>query len=229
MITQEMVARSIDHTNLKPDSTIADIELLCAEALEYSFASVCVLPYYVGLCKNILHGTDMKITTVAGFPLGAFSLGVKSQSAESSISAGADEIDMMINIAALKNKDFRFVEDDIAEVVRVCQSAKKTSKVIIENCLLTHGEKVAMTQIVGDSGADFIKTSTGFSKVGATLDDIVLINSLKSKHLKIKASAGIRTAEFALQLIEAGAERIGTSSSVEIIKELQKANNAYNK
>ncbi|MEI6090105.1 MAG: deoxyribose-phosphate aldolase [bacterium] len=216
------IARTIDHTNLKPDTTIAEIELLCAEALEYKFASVCVLPYYVNLCKKVLEETDMRITTVAGFPLGAFALGTKARSAESSISAGADEIDMVINIAALKNRDFSLVEADIAEVVRVCKSAGKTSKVIIETCLLTEGEKAAMTKIVGNSGADFIKTSTGFSKSGATVSDILLINSIKSEHLKIKASAGIRTAKFTLELIKAGAERIGTSSSVDIMNELDK-------
>jgi deoxyribose-phosphate aldolase len=216
------VAGTIDHTNLKPDSMNADIELLCSEALKYKFASVCVLPYYVGLCKKILTGTDMRITTVAGFPLGAYELGTKTKSAENSIAAGADEIDMVINIAALKNKDYIFVERDIADVVRVCKSAGKTSKIIIETCLLTDREKVAMTKIVGDSGADFIKTSTGFSKGGATVSDIVLINSIKPEHLKIKASAGIRSAEFALELIKAGVERIGTSSGVEIMKALEK-------
>jgi deoxyribose-phosphate aldolase len=222
MNIQEMLARSIDHTNLKPDSTNTDIELLCAEALEYKFATVCVLPYYVGLCKKILAGTDMRITTVAGFPLGAYGIGTKLKDAQASIDAGADEIDMVINIAALKNKDFRFVEDEIAEVVNLCKSSRTTSKVIIETCLLTDSEKVAMTQIVGDSGADFIKTSTGFSKAGATVSDIVLINSIKPSHLQIKASAGIRSAEFALELIKAGAERIGTSSGVEMMKELEK-------
>jgi len=222
MNTRELVSHAIDHTNLKPDSTNSDIVLLCSEALEYNFASVCILPYYVGFCKKILAGTDMKITTVAGFPLGAFALGSKAKSTEISIAAGADEIDMVMNIAALKNKDFHFVEADIAEVVRICQSTGKTSKVIIETCLLTDEEKVTMTKIVTDSGADFIKTSTGFSKAGASLDDIILINSIKSEHLKIKASAGIRTAEFALELIKAGAERIGTSAGVEIMKELGK-------
>jgi deoxyribose-phosphate aldolase len=220
MMKAHEVARAIDHTNLKPDSTIAEIELLCAEALEYNFASVCVLPYYVNLCKKILTATNMRITTVAGFPLGAFEMGTKAKSAESSINSGADEIDMVINIAALKNKDFSFVEADIAEVVRICKSSGKTSKVIIETCLLTESEKVAITKIVGDSGADYIKTSTGFSKSGAIVSDIVLINAIKPANLKIKASAGIRTAKFALELIGAGAERIGTSSGVEIMNQL---------
>lgn len=211
----------IDHTLLKQDATKEEIKKLCEEAKEYNFKSVCVNPTHIKYAKENLKGSDVLVCTVIGFPLGANSTKVKAFEAENSVNEGADEIDMVINIGALKDKDYDFVKDDIKQVVSSAQG--KTVKVIVETCLLTEEEKVKICEIVKESGADFIKTSTGFSTGGATIEDIKLFKREVGDVIKIKASGGVRTLEDAENMIENGANRLGTSGGVNII--LGKKNN----
>ena len=213
------LALKIDHTALKPDTTVHDIQKLCGEAREYNFASVCVLPYYVHTANELLDGANVKICTVVGFPLGATYGLVKSHEAREAIARGATEIDMVANIAALKSEDFQEVLYDIEEVVETSHALGAIVKVIVETCLLTVEEKKKVCELVTQSGADFIKTSTGFSNAGATIEDIQLMRKECGEHVRIKASGGIRTADFTVKLIESGADRIGASASVAIMKE----------
>ena len=203
------IARFIDHTLLKPDATEEMIENLCNEAKKYNFYAVCINPYYVKLAK---------IATVIGFPLGANTGKIKALEAEESIKDGADELDMVINIAALKNKDYDKVKEDIEEVVKKAKG-NALVKVIIETCLLTEDEKVRACNLSLEAGANFVKTSTGFNGKGATVEDIRLIKSVVGDKMKIKASGGIRDYETAIKMIEAGANRIGASSSVKIVQD----------
>ena len=206
----------IDHTNLKADATIRDIEKLCDEAIKYKFASVCVSPYYVPLAHELLEDSNVNVCTVIGFPLGASTSAVKAFEAKDAIANGADEIDMVINIGALKSRNLKLVEDDIKAVVEA--SGRKLVKVIIETCLLTDEEKVEACQLAKLAGADFVKTSTGFSTGGATIEDIELMREAVGPTMGVKASGGARTLEAAQAFIRAGANRIGTSSGVAIMK-----------
>ncbi len=213
------LAGYIDHTALKPDAKEGDIIKLCREALEHKFASVCVNPCYVKLADSFLHGTEVKVCTVAGFSLGATTKEVKAFEAAQAIENGADEIDMVINIGALKSGKPEIVEEDIKAVADVCRG-KALLKVIIEACLLTDDEKVTACELSKKSGADFVKTSTGFSASGAAVEDVVLMRRTIGPNMGVKAAGGIRNLESALQMIEAGATRIGASASVSIINEL---------
>jgi deoxyribose-phosphate aldolase len=212
------IARMIDHTLLKPDAAPKQIEQLCLEGKKYNFASVCTNPVWVKFCREILAGSGVKICTVSGFPLGASTAAVKAKEAETGIEDGADEIDMVMNIGALKGGDFKLVEKDIG-AVRNTIGRNKILKVIIECGLLTNKEKVKATEIVKSCGANFVKTNTGFGYGGATVEDVRLLRKIAGKDMGVKASGGIRDFQTAKSLIEAGANRIGTSSGVKIVEE----------
>ncbi|BER93488.1 deoxyribose-phosphate aldolase [Atrimonas thermophila] len=215
-LTPTTLASYIDHTLLKPDASISMIEKLCDEALQYGFYSVCVNPYWVPFCVNKLRGTEVKVCTVVGFPLGANESRVKAFEARSAIENGADEIDMVINIGALKSGDLKAVEEDLKVVKQAC-SQTTVLKAIIEACLLTDEEKVLVSKIIKEVGYDFVKTSTGFSKGGATTYDVSLIRRTVGPEMGIKAAGGIRTFEDAKLMILSGATRLGTSASVKIV------------
>ena len=206
----------IDHTNLNNTATLKDIEKLCNEAMQYHFASVCVHPYYVPLAANLLKDSNVAVCTVIGFPQGMNTKEVKVFEAINAIENGAEEIDMVINIAALKNKDYDYVKEEIEEIRDSIDG--KILKVIIETCLLDEEEIIKMTEICNETFVNFIKTSTGFSKYGARVEDVELINKHKNEVLEIKASGGIRTLEDAEAMINAGATRIGASKGVEIMQ-----------
>lgn len=205
----------IDHTNLRPDALHSDIEILCKEAVQYKFASVCINPVYVSYAKSILKDENPKVCSVVGFPLGADSEEMKYAEARFLIFQGVDEIDMVMNIAFLKERKLDLVKNETKKVVEAADG--NCVKVIIETSLLNQDEKVLACNIVMESGAAFVKTSTGFSSSGATLEDVRLIKKLVGDRVGIKASGGIKTKNEALKLIEAGATRIGTSRGVEII------------
>ena len=209
------IGKYIDHTNLKMDATEEDIAKLCHEAIEYNFETVCVHPYYVTLAKDLLKDTNIGICTVVGFPLGMNTPKVKSYEAIEAIENGADEIDMVINVGALKDKDYDYVKSEIEEIRD--QIDGKTLKVIIETSLLTEEEIIKMTEICNETFVNFIKTNTGFGSRGVTLEDVKLINEHKNEVLEIKASGGIKTFKQMNELIEAGATRIGTSHSAFIV------------
>jgi len=206
----------IDHTNLKMDASIRDIEKLCDEAIKYQFASVCVHPYYVSLASELLKDTNVEVCTVIGFPLGMNTTATKVYEAIGAVENGATEIDMVINIGALKDKDYEYIKEEIEEIRDSIDG--KVLKVIIETCYLTKEEIVKMTEICNETFVNFIKTSTGFGTRGATIEDIELINKSKSNVLEIKASGGIKNYDTALEMIEAGATRLGTSSGVKIME-----------
>ena len=207
------IAKYIDHTVLKAFATKQDIEKLCAEAKEYNFASVCVNPVWVSYAAQLLKGSGVDVCTVIGFPLGANDSAIKAQEAALAIKQGAGEVDMVINIGALKGGDLAAVK---ADIVAVREASKGVIlKVIIETSYLTDEEKVAVSKICGEVGADFVKTSTGFSDKGATEHDVKLM--AQASGIKVKASGGIKTKEDALKMIEAGASRLGTSSGIKIV------------
>lgn len=206
----------IDHTNLKMTSTTKDIKKLCEEAKKYKFASVCIHPCYVELAHNLLKDTDIDICTVIGFPLGMNKTIVKEYEAISAIEDGATEIDMVMNVGAFKDKDYDYVKQEIENVRDTIDG--KVLKVIIETSLLTDEEIIKATEICNETFVNFIKTSTGFGKRGASVHDIELINEHKSEVSEIKASGGIKTEAQAHELITAGATRIGTSSGVELMR-----------
>lgn len=205
----------IDHTLLKPESTQEQIDHLLSEAVEYQFASVCVNPTWVAHCAKTLAGTGVKVCTVVGFPLGANTSSVKAFETKDAIANGADEMDMVINVGQLKSGQYEVVKADIRAVVEASQD--KLVKVIIETCLLTNDEKVKACQLAVSAGADFVKTSTGFSAAGATVEDIVLMRETVGPNIGVKAAGGARSYEDAEAFIEAGATRIGTSSGVAIV------------
>jgi len=205
----------IDHTLLKPDATIDDIFALCNEAKEHHFMSVCVNPCYVPFAKTYLEGTDVKVCTVIGFPLGNNLTRTKVDETKQAIDCGADEIDMVINVGMLKAHQDDYVKEEIMLIRQACLG--HVLKVIIETCLLTDEEKVRACLLAKDAGADFVKTSTGFSKGGATVEDVRLMRKTVGNDMGVKASGGIRTHEDLLKMIEAGATRIGTSNGTKII------------
>ena len=210
----------IDHTNLKADATIRDIEKLCDEAVKYKFASVCVSPYYVPLAHELLEDSNVNVCTVIGFPLGQNTTSTKAYEAIEAINNGADEIDMVINIAALKNEDYDYVKEEIEEIRDSIDG--KVLKVIIETCYLTQKEITKMTEICNKTFVNFIKTSTGFGTGGATFEDVALMKKYVGDEVEVKAAGGIRDADTFIKMIENGATRIGTSAGVSIIEELKK-------
>jgi deoxyribose-phosphate aldolase len=216
--TDETVAHMIDHTILKPDATQDEIAQLCYEARKYNFASVCVNPTYVKLCSDLLAGSDVKVCVVVGFPLGATPTDGKVFETQQAIREGASEVDMVINVGALKSRDYELVERDIASVARACHADNAILKVIIESALLTDEEKVVACQLSKVAGADFVKTSTGFGPGGATVEDVALMRRVVGPAMGVKASGGIRTYEDAQKMIAAGASRLGASAGVRIIQ-----------
>jgi deoxyribose-phosphate aldolase len=211
------LASKIDHTLLKPDATPAEIKELCEEAKKYHFASVCVNPGYVSLCSSYLKGTEVRICTVVGFPLGANTTEVKRFETEQAIQNGATEIDMVINVGRLKAGDYEYVENDILQVVQKAKTRGALVKVIIETALLSDEEKVKACIVCRKTGADFVKTSTGFSKGGATVGDVALMKYVVGSSIGVKAAGGIRSKEEAEAMIASGADRIGASASVKIV------------
>jgi deoxyribose-phosphate aldolase len=212
------LAALIDHTVLKPDAVRADIEKLCAEARQYGFASVCVNACWASLAAQLLEGSSVKVCTVVGFPLGATSTAAKACEAETAIRVGAREIDMVVNVGALKGGDYLAVKLDIEAVAEVCQRGGALLKVILETALLSDEEKVAGALITKLAGADFVKTSTGFAKQGATVHDVALLRQVVGPEMGVKAAGGIRTLEDLRAMVAAGATRIGASAGVKIIE-----------
>lgn len=212
-------ARMIDHTLLKAEATKEQIEKLCAEAKQFNFASVCVNPTWVKRSSELLKGTDVLVCTVIGFPLGANTPAVKAFESKDAIANGAKEVDMVINIGALKDKNYDLVQADIAAVVEAAKDSALV-KVIIESCLLTDEEKVKACELAVAAGADYVKTSTGFSTGGATAEDIALMRKTVGPELGVKASGGVRSLEDMKKMVEAGATRIGASSGVAIMNGL---------
>lgn len=219
-VSPDQLAQMIDHTLLKPEATAADIETLCDEAKRHQFYSVCVNPTYVRQCRTLLRGSPVKLCCVVGFPLGAQAPEIKAMEARKAIREGANEIDMVINIGALKSKDEALVLRDIRAVVEACRDGRALSKVIFETALLSDEEKVRACELSMKAGADYVKTSTGFSSGGATAEDIALMaKTVAPRKLGVKASGGIRTYDDAVTMILAGATRIGASASVKIVGE----------
>jgi deoxyribose-phosphate aldolase len=212
---KEELSRMIDHTLLKPEATEEQIRVLCDEAKKYNFASVCVNPVQVSLTAELLKGTQVKICTVIGFPLGANTSTVKAFEAAEAIKQGAEEVDMVINVGKLKDKNYDFVKADIKAIVDTAKG-KALTKVILETCLLTDEEKVIACNLAKEAGADFVKTSTGFNKGGATVEDIRLMRTTVGDKMGVKASGGVRSNLDAIAMINAGASRIGASSSIAI-------------
>ena len=213
------IAKLIDHTLLKPDATQDQIAQLCYEARKFGFAAVCVNPTYAKLCSQLLHGSEVHVCTVVGFPLGATPPEVKAYESQQAIGDGATEVDMVINIGALKSKDYALVERDIATVARVCHTGGAILKVIIEAALLTDEEKVIACQLAKAAGADYVKTSTGFGPGGATAHDVALMRRAVGPGLGIKAAGGIKSLADAKEMVAAGATRIGASAGVRIVQE----------
>jgi len=217
ILADKNLARKIDHTILKPDATENEIRELCGEAKKYEFASVCVNPGYVSLCSELLKGTPVKVCTVIGFPLGATTTQTKEFEAEQAINNGAEEIDMVINVGRLKQGGYDYVYKDVNQVVLVAKKHNAICKVILETALLTDEEKIKACVICKRAGAHFVKTSTGFSKGGATAGDVALMKYVVGSTVGVKASGGIRSREDAEKMVASGADRIGASASVKIV------------
>lgn len=220
------LAGLIDHTALKPDTTKEQIMKLCSEAIEYGFASVCVNPSYVKLCSELLENSAVKVCTVIGFPLGANTTATKVAEASEAIENGANEVDMVINVGAIKSGNLDLVKSDVEAVVQTAKG-KALVKVILETCLLTEEEKIASCKICKEARADFVKTSTGFSTGGATVADIKLMRGIVKPDMGVKASGGIRDYETAKAMVDAGASRIGASASVAIANKEKADGNGY--
>ncbi|MDE8276990.1 deoxyribose-phosphate aldolase [Erysipelothrix rhusiopathiae] len=210
------LSKYIDHTLLKQNATEAQIRVLCDEAKEYDFMSVCINPGFVSLCNELLSGTDVKVCTVIGFPLGANTTEVKVFETKNALENGADEIDMVINVSALKDKKYDLIENEIRSIKDAC--GENILKVIIETCLLEDDEIVKVCELAIAAGADFVKTSTGFSTGGATFEAVKLMKDTVKNQASVKASGGVRSQEDMESMIEAGATRIGTSSGVALVK-----------
>ncbi|MCJ8344209.1 deoxyribose-phosphate aldolase [bacterium] len=219
------LARYIDHTFLKPEATQKEIEKLCKEASQYQFASVCINPYYVKFAADLLHGSGVKVCTVIGFPLGATTTGTKCFEAAEAIRNGAGEIDMVLNISALKSKDYDFVRQDVRAVVEACNGT--IVKVILETALLTREEIIIACRLCKEAQAHFVKTSTGFSKGGATIEHVKLMRTVVGPDMGVKASGGVRNAKDAKAMIEAGANRLGVSASIAIVSGLDAGAGKY--
>ena len=213
------IAPYIDHTVLKQATTIGDVEKVCKEAVEYGFAAVCVAPLYVKKAKEFLTGSSIKVATVIGFPFGYCAIEAKVAEIVLAIVDGADELDMVVNISAIKNGDWTFVANEINMILPIVRNKNKVIKVIIESGILTDDEIIKCCDIYGAAGVDYVKTSTGFAEKGASIHAVKLIRAHLADSIKIKASGGIRSYSFAKELINAGANRLGCSASVEIVEE----------
>jgi deoxyribose-phosphate aldolase len=218
-ITKHQLASMIDHSLLKPNSTLEELSKICQEAIEYKFKAVCINPIFVREAVSLLKGTDVLVCSVVGFPFGAHSPQTKAFETGEVIRLGAGEVDMVIRVGALRDKRNQEVVEDIRTVVDAAKGCPV--KVILETCYLTDEEKVRGCRLVMEAGASFVKTSTGFASSGATVEDVKLMRKMVGKDFRVKAAGGIRTLEDALKMIEAGATRIGTSGSVAIIQQLE--------
>jgi len=216
-----LIASYLDSTNLQPDAQWADIARLCQEAVAHKMAAVCVHPYWVTRVHSLLMDTPVKVATVVGFPLGANVTKTKLYEARQALQDGAHELDMVINLAALRAGDYHLLEKEVRTLASLKVDYSLVLKVIVETALLTPQQLASITRLLGEWGADYIKTSTGFAARGASLEDLHIIRANRNSSLKIKASGGIRTLDFALQLIDAGADRIGTSSAISLIREME--------
>jgi len=225
METKLKINRLIDHTLLKPEATREQIQKLCAEALTHHFFSVCINPFYVPYAATLLKGSDVSVCTVIGFPLGANSTETKVFETKKAIADGATEIDMVINVGAIKNKEWDLVKKDIEAVVMA--AGPKIVKVIFETCLLSNEEKIKASELASQAGAHFVKTSTGFSTGGATLEDVALMKAHILPQMEVKASGGVRDLEAAKAFIAAGATRLGTSSGIAILTGLTASGGNY--
>ena len=219
MVTAEQLANMVDHTNLKAFADDAAFQKLCDEARKYNFKMVAINPAQTVRCKKKLEGSPVHVGAAIGFPLGQTTLECKIFETKDAIEKGADEIDYVINVAELKNKNYDYIKKEMEEIVKICKDAGKTSKVIFENCYLTDDEKRKVAEIAKEVKPDFIKTSTGFGTGGATVEDVKLMKSVVGDEVKVKAAGGIRDLKTALAMIEAGAERLGTSAGVVIVEE----------
>lgn len=219
-MNKQQLAGMIDHTILKANASEAEVRKVCKEALEYGFASVCINPANISLASELLKGSKVKVCTVIGFPLGANTSAVKAFETDDAIKNGAQEVDMVINIGKLKDKDYEYVKNDIKAVVDAAKG-RALSKVIIETCLLTDEEKVKACELAKEAGADYVKTSTGFSTGGATPEDIKLMRETVGPEMGVKASGGVRTYEDAMAVLENGATRIGASASIAIVEKAE--------
>lgn len=216
------LASYLDSTNLRPDATRSDIEALCREAAKYKMAAVCIHPYRLALAKSLLFSSEVKLCTVIGFPLGADGLKVKHYSSARALDEGADEIDMVINLGAVKDQDYMAVSQEIDNILTLRSEHEFVLKVIVETALLTSDELIKMTRLISTSGADFIKTSTGFASRGVSLEDIHTINAHKSPELKVKASGGIQSILMTLELLKLGVNRLGTSKAGLLVEEYRR-------
>ena len=214
------LASYIDHTILKPDCIAEDVKQICTEALQYNFYAVCVPPFFVKNASAFLNETPIKIAAAVGFPMGYSTTAAKVEEIKKAIDDGLDEVDAVINIAAVKNGNWNYVKNDIYSIIMSSQLKGKIAKVIIETCLLTTDEIKKICELCSEMTPDFVKTSTGFNGEGATIENVQLLRSLLPEEIKIKASGGIRSKEDAIRLIEAGANRLGGSSGVMIMNEL---------
>ena len=214
------IASYLDSTNLQPDAQWADITRLCQEAIAYQMAAVCVHPYWVTRAHSLLMDTPVQVATVVGFPLGANLVETKLCEARQALQDGANELDMVINLAALRAGDYHLLEKEVRTLASLKVDHPLVLKVIVETALLTSPQLASITRLVGEWGAGYIKTSTGFAARGASLEDLHIIRANRNSFLKIKASGGIRTLDFARQLIDAGADRIGTSSAISLLGEM---------
>ena len=218
------IAAYIDHTVLKPTTTIADVEKLCAEAKQYQFAAVCVPPLFVKKAKELLNESTVKVATVVGFPFGYSAIEAKVAELVLAIIDGADELDMVINISAIKNNDWQFLASEINAILPIVKNKNKIIKIIIESGILTDDEIIKCCDLYGAAGVDFMKTSTGYAEKGATVEAVQLMRKHLADNIRIKASGGIKTYAFAKQLVAAGADRLGCSSSIAIVNEAAQLN-----
>ena len=218
------LAQMVDHTQLRAYAVKEDFEKLCKEAADYGFKMVAINSYPVELCSKLLKGTGVHVGAAIGFPLGQTTIENKVHETKQAIENGADEIDYVINIGRLKEKDYDYIEREMTEIVKACREKNILSKVIFENCYLTDDEKIKVSEIAVKVKPDFIKTSTGFGTGGATLEDVKLMKSIVKDGVKVKAAGGIRDLDTFLAMVEAGAERIGTSAGIEIMNEYDKRN-----
>ena len=218
------IAAYIDHTVLKPTTTIGDVEKICAEAMKYQFAAVCVPPLYVKKAKKLLGDSSIKVATVIGFPFGYAAIEAKVAELVLAIIDGADELDVVINISAIKNNDWQFLANEINAILPIVKNKNKLIKVIIESGILTDEEIIKCCDLYGAAGVDFLKTSTGYAEKGATVEAVQLMRKHLADNVRIKASGGIKNYHFAKQLIDAGANRLGCSSSLSIVNEAAEQN-----
>ena len=218
------IASYIDHTVLKPTTLLADVEKLCAEARQYNFAAVCVPPLFVKKALTLLQETDVKVATVIGFPFGYSAIEAKVAETILAIIDGAHELDVVVNISAIKNNDWQFLASELNAILPIVRSKNKVLKIIIESGILTDDEIIKCCDLYGIAGVDFLKTSTGYAEKGATVEAVKLLRKHLAPNIQIKASGGIKTYTFAKQLIDAGATRLGCSSSIQIVNEAAQQN-----